>query len=483
MRVGPLPRSNIRSISGFLPPLPDARFVPLGFADHPTMIRLAMAVAGRRSSRRNQKRATAAAVHGRSFFAGWYMTLVLLRLTSAGLSRCGVSGGVVAAAAAAAAARMSSSLSAANHRGFQQSGPGNNAIAVAVKDLWILRHGQAVHNPRAEAAREKGCSHDEFLELMRQDDCLDAPLTELGLQQAKAVAKQLAVLQQNRQQRNTRPWIVVSSPLSRALQTADLALGQCSSRSSVDDDDDDFETPFSTSMPLSKICYEGFREINGWLLNAQRQPKATLAAQFPTWNFDAISTEMDELWDPHTLEERNLCGHRGTQGLIWLATSLPTTTNTKTLSAISGTTCNGSTSPQQKLQHSGVETGVEREEEDDASILLVTHGAILHCTLSNQPHVELRDGRRRHAKHLDTNNTQTSVALHSPGDEPAQSSARPVGERFQNCELRRYRMEYHTFQPTPNSTTAMMTPETTYSTTTTTTPEFLIVLTEIDLDH
>jgi hypothetical protein len=37
------------------------------------------------------------------------------------------------------------------------------------KQLWIVRHGQAAHNPRAEAAREAGCSHDEFLELMRQN--------------------------------------------------------------------------------------------------------------------------------------------------------------------------------------------------------------------------------------------------------------------------------------------------------------------------
>ena len=38
------------------------------------------------------------------------------------------------------------------------------------KRLVILRHGQAQHNPRAEKARENGCSFDEFLRLMEEDD-------------------------------------------------------------------------------------------------------------------------------------------------------------------------------------------------------------------------------------------------------------------------------------------------------------------------
>jgi hypothetical protein len=55
------------------------------------------------------------------------------------------------------------------------------------KILYIVCHGQALHNPRAEAAEAAGgCSIDKFLELMRQDDALDAELTELGLQQARA---------------------------------------------------------------------------------------------------------------------------------------------------------------------------------------------------------------------------------------------------------------------------------------------------------
>ena len=42
------------------------------------------------------------------------------------------------------------------------------------KTLHFLRHGQAQHNPRAEAARAAGCSFDDFLRLMKEDDAFDA---------------------------------------------------------------------------------------------------------------------------------------------------------------------------------------------------------------------------------------------------------------------------------------------------------------------
>lgn len=42
------------------------------------------------------------------------------------------------------------------------------------KRVKIVRHGQSQHNPRAEAAREAGCSFDEFLRWMELDDAHDA---------------------------------------------------------------------------------------------------------------------------------------------------------------------------------------------------------------------------------------------------------------------------------------------------------------------
>ena len=87
------------------------------------------------------------------------------------------------------------------------------------KRLFLLRHGQAMHNPRAEAAKDAGCSHEEFMSLMQEDDCFDAPLTELGREQA-AAARYSAAAQAAAQHID----LVVASPLSRAIGTADLVF-------------------------------------------------------------------------------------------------------------------------------------------------------------------------------------------------------------------------------------------------------------------
>lgn len=188
------------------------------------------------------------------------------------------------------------------------------------KQLWILRHGQATHNPRAERARENGCSHQEFLELMRQDDSLDAPLTELGQEQARSVTLPHELVQ-----------AVVSSPLSRALHTADLAC--------------------PTNTVATRICHEPFREINGWLLNAQRRTKSELQARFPHWSFDELSTEHDVLWTD-TLEAQEECAQRGQLGLRYL------------------------------------------HDRPESSLLLVCHGGLLRFTFAT---LTLRDGRQQSA--------------------------------------------------------------------------------------
>lgn len=188
------------------------------------------------------------------------------------------------------------------------------------KRLLIVRHGQAAHNPRAEAAKEAGCSHAEFLQIMRQDDVLDAPITDLGKEQARAL-------------RNKHTWghldLVVSSPLTRALETADVIA----------------------PPNIKRVCVENFREINGWLLNAQRRNRSDLEECFPLWDFsEAEIPATDELWTPD-LEEQMECAHRGYEGLCWL---------------------------------------LNRPEEN---ILLVSHGGLLRYTMSLHPNVRVLDGR------------------------------------------------------------------------------------------
>lgn len=51
------------------------------------------------------------------------------------------------------------------------------------KVIRFLRHGQAMHNINAERMRDSGCSHEVFLQAMKDDDHFDSPLTDLGRQQ------------------------------------------------------------------------------------------------------------------------------------------------------------------------------------------------------------------------------------------------------------------------------------------------------------
>jgi broad specificity phosphatase PhoE len=197
-----------------------------------------------------------------------------------------------------------------------------NEMADSIKELWVLRHGQATHNPRAEAAREAGCTFDEFLELMRQDDSLDADLTDLG----RAQAQQVHAMHQHALSSLDA---VISSPLSRALHTADLAAPHVSIR----------------------VVDEAFREINGILLNAKRRSKSELTRLFPTWSLEGVEREHDGDWTAHELEDKQACGERGYHGLVGL---------------------------------------VRR---DEKRMLLVAHGGLLRLVMAEHPSVIVRDER------------------------------------------------------------------------------------------
>ncbi len=200
------------------------------------------------------------------------------------------------------------------------------------KRILFLRHGQAAHNPRAEKARESGCSFDEFLDLMQQDDAYDAELTSLGERQAKDAGLE-GIFEKNRLALGSVD-MVVSSPLSRALRTADLV-----------------HSARTTSSPSPRrICVENFREINGKLLNAQRRPRKELETLFPHWDFSHIPAT-DETWTEE-LETRRDCSERGYRGLLW----------------------------------------VMQQKEDN--ILLVCHGGLLNYMMNDHPKVVLVDGRR-----------------------------------------------------------------------------------------
>jgi broad specificity phosphatase PhoE len=205
-----------------------------------------------------------------------------------------------------------------------------HANSALTKTIYIIRHGQALHNPRAEEAKANGCSMDEFVSLMRQDDALDAELTELGKTQARQSRLSDSLSQQIQ--------LVISSPLSRAIQTADLVLPPAPLTSSA-----------NPAAIIQRHCCELFREVNGDLLNAKRRTRKELEESFPRWNFGQISPT-DNLWT-ETMEEFEACAERGYQGLCWL---------------------------------------MDRPEE---CICLVSHGGILRYTMNIHPNVKLSDER------------------------------------------------------------------------------------------
>ncbi|GAX11025.1 hypothetical protein FisN_2Lh554 [Fistulifera solaris] len=195
----------------------------------------------------------------------------------------------------------------------------------AFQELFIVRHGQATHNPRAEAAKQAGCSFEEFLEWMRLDDSHDSPLTELGTEQGASVGKQYQHLLSGVE-------MVISSPLSRCLDTANLVAPP-------------------TTTTAKRVVYENFREINGKLLNAKRRNKSELQKLYPEWSFDNLQSNHDDSWVATELETVESCQQRGVAGFQWL-TTLPV-----------------------------------------RSLLLVCHGGILHYTLAHD-NIVLRDKRQ-----------------------------------------------------------------------------------------
>jgi broad specificity phosphatase PhoE len=198
--------------------------------------------------------------------------------------------------------------------------------AAAFQELFIVRHGQATHNPRAEAAKQAGCSFEEFLEWMRLDDSHDSPLTELGREQGANVGNQYQHLLSGVE-------MVISSPLSRCLDTANLVA------------------PPTTLTSAKRVVYENFREINGKLLNAKRRNKSELEKLYPEWSFDNLQSNHDDSWVATELESVESCQQRGLAGFQWL-TTLP-------------------------MQ----------------SLLLVCHGGILHYTLAHD-NIVLHDNRQ-----------------------------------------------------------------------------------------
>jgi broad specificity phosphatase PhoE len=82
--------------------------------------------------------------------------------------------------------------------------------------IWLVRHGESMGNVADAAAHEAGSGR---LELDVRDP--DVPLSDSGRDQAEALGRWLAALPEGE-----RPTAALSSPFTRALQTAELATAK-----------------------------------------------------------------------------------------------------------------------------------------------------------------------------------------------------------------------------------------------------------------
>ena len=97
------------------------------------------------------------------------------------------------------------------------------------QQIWVVRHGQSAGNVAREAAE----AASEFLIDIAERD-MDVPLSELGMQQAQALAQWFAAMPEAQ-----RPNVVLYSPYLRARGTAQAvieALGRGNLLSSVADE-------------------------------------------------------------------------------------------------------------------------------------------------------------------------------------------------------------------------------------------------------
>jgi len=208
----------------------------------------------------------------------------------------------------------------------------------------MIRHGIAQHNVvRGEEGR----------------NIFDSSLTPSGVslmqQTGVMLRQQLLLSMSTNSDHASAHLIILSSPLSRCLETSGIICSQLTKAAS------------STSIPPSRIsCYshELLREAYGVYKSDCRRKKSELQRMFPFVVFDPSMPEDDLLWTYSERESLSSVCNRVKQMFHHLATIY----------------CSSSTHQQYK---------------DNTVILLVTHGVWMECFLNQfAPHL-MQGGARR----------------------------------------------------------------------------------------
>jgi len=127
------------------------------------------------------------------------------------------------------------------------------------KLLHLIRHAQGTHNVQSD---------------YRNPAHIDAPLTPLGRIQCAQLQKKLI------QERLTVDCIITST-LTRAIQTAQLSFDHQLSR-----------------QPIPFIACEDWRETVNYLCDTRR-PLSALKAEYPHIDFSAVPSQHDLIWEKY----------------------------------------------------------------------------------------------------------------------------------------------------------------------------------------
>ncbi|KAK6229866.1 hypothetical protein QUC31_001621 [Theobroma cacao] len=153
------------------------------------------------------------------------------------------------------------------------------------KVLHLVRHGQAMHNVEGDKNREALLSQDLF----------DAQLSPLGLQQVGQLRRDV-----HARGLLDRIELVITSPLSRAMQTA---VGV-----------------FGSDRHPKVMAVELCRDRLGVRPCDMRRKVSDYRSRFPTIDFSMMDGEDDKLWNPDIRESMEELAARGARFLKWLWT-------------------------------------------------------------------------------------------------------------------------------------------------------------------
>ncbi|XP_024400430.1 phosphoglycerate mutase-like protein [Physcomitrium patens] len=180
------------------------------------------------------------------------------------------------------------------------------------KVIYLVRHGQATHNKaRLESPDDS---------VYKSEAYFDAPLTDLGWYQAQYLREHVTLTGA------IKPQLVVTSPLSRCIQTAIGVFGSGKPiRSSEPTDTALMLTNVAGTHPSvsSKCCpkfmaVEWCREHLGIHPCDRRQDITTLQTQYPAVDFTDILSDQDIHWKPDTREQPQEVRYRARGFANWL---------------------------------------------------------------------------------------------------------------------------------------------------------------------